>query len=203
MKDVLLKIFWLTAVLLFTPCVHATKNILVFGDSLSAGYGIPVAESWPNLLQLELEQNHPGFNIVNASISGETTSGGRQRINKALQDHHPAIVIIELGANDGLRGFRLDETRNNLSEIINTVKRSHAKVLLLGMRLPPNYGTAYTSKFQNIFPSLAKTHRIRLLPFLLDGVPAEQFQADNLHPISAAQPHIMNSVLKALRPLLN
>lgn len=175
----------------------------MFGDSLSASYGIPVEDSWPNLLQLELEKNHPGYSIVNASISGETTLGGRQRISRALQEHQPVIVIIELGANDGLRGFRLDEMRKNLSEIIMEAKHSHAKVLLLGMRLPPNYGSTYTAKFQKLFPDLAKKHRVRLLPFLLDGVPAEQFQSDNLHPVSAAQPHIMNSVLKVLRPLLN
>ncbi|HEY0665964.1 MAG TPA: arylesterase [Gallionella sp.] len=197
-----MKVVLLIAALFLPHPACAGKNILVFGDSLSAGYGIPVAESWPSLLQLELERSHPGYRVVNASISGETTLGGRQRIAKALQDHRPAIVIVELGANDGLRGYRSEETEANLGAIIRQVKRSRAQVLLVGMRLPPNYGASYTAGFQKLFRNLAKTHRVRLLPFLLEGVPAEQFQTDNLHPVAAAQPHIMLTVLKELSLLL-
>lgn len=188
--------------MLFSHSAYAAKNILILGDSLSAGYGIAVAESWPNLLQQDLRRSHPGFNIVNASVSGETTLGGLQRIAGALQKHSPTIVIIELGANDGLRGFRTEDTEANLGEIIRQAKRARAKVLLVGMKLPPNYGAPHASRFQQLYRNLAKNHRVRLLPFLLQGVPAEQFQADNLHPVAAAQPLIMRNVLKELTPLL-
>jgi len=202
MKNLSFRVVWLAAVMLLSHSAYAAKNILMLGDSLSAGYGIAVAESWPSLLQQELRRSHPGFNIVNTSISGETTLGGRQRIADALQKHSPAIVIVELGANDGLRGFRSKDTEANLGEIIRQAKRARAKVLLVGMQLPPNYGATYTSRFQQLYRNLAKTHHVRLLPFLLQGVPAEQFQADNLHPVAAAQPHIMRNVLKELSPLL-
>jgi len=202
MKTLPLKIILLVAALWLPHSAYAANSILVFGDSLSAGYGIAVAESWPSLLLQELKRSHPGFSIVNASISGETTLGGRQRIAKALQQHHPSIVIVELGANDGLRGYRIADTEANLDEIIKQSKQARAKVLLVGMRLPPNYGAAYTAQFHNIFPGLAKKHRVKLLPFMLDGVSPEQFQRDNLHPAAVAQPHIMRSVLKELKPML-
>ncbi|MBW8078646.1 MAG: arylesterase [Gallionella sp.] len=182
---------------------HAEKNILVFGDSLSAGYGIARDASWVSLLQQELRRDHSQFEVVNASISGETTAGGVRRIAPSLDEHHPAIVIIELGANDGLRGYSLSEMRNNLSRIIEQTQHAKAKVLLVGMRLPPNYGKAYVQEFQDTFVQLAKKHRVALLPFLLGGIPAEQFQADNLHPNAAAQAHLMGNVLTALRPLLS
>ena len=181
----------------------AAKNILVFGDSLSAGYGIAIEQSWPNLLQKELERTQAKFNIVNASISGETTLGGKQRIGKALQQHRPAIVIVELGANDGLRGYNLADTERNLNDIIAQSKRSKAKVLLIGMQLPPNYGEAYTTKLRELYPRLANKHHILLLPFLLDGVAANQFQPDNLHPTADAQQHIMLNVLQELKHLLH
>ena len=196
------KIILLVAALWLPHVALAAKNILVFGDSLSAGYGIAVEQSWVSLLQQDLQRNHSGFSVVNASISGETALGGRQRITRALQQHRPAIVIIELGANDGLRGFGTADIELNLGKIIEAANRSHARVLLLGIRLPPNYGEPYVSQFQNVFPKLAKKHRIRLLPFLLEGVAADQFQPDNLHPTAAAQPQIMRNVLKELKPLL-
>ena len=187
---------------MLSPAAHAEKTILVFGDSLSAGYGIERDASWVNLLQQELRQSHPRFGVVNASISGETTSGGIRRIAPALAEHHPAIVIIELGANDGLRGSSLSEMRNNLSHIIARSQHANAKVLLVGMRLPPNYGQAYVQEFQNTFVQLAKKYHVAFLPFLLDGIPAEQFQADNLHPNAAAQARIKGNVLQALHPLI-
>jgi acyl-CoA thioesterase-1 len=141
--------------------------------------------------------------VVNASISGETTAGGLRRIAKALQEHHPAIVIVELGANDGLRGTANAETENNLNKIIEQALQMNAKVLLLGMQLPPNYGQAYTKRFSAMYPMLAKKHHATLLPFMLEGIPPEQFQADNLHPNTAAQPRIMRNVLYALQPLLH
>ena len=188
---------------LWLPCpVYAAKNILVFGDSLSAGYGIAVAESWPSLLQQELTRTRSGFGIVNASISGETALGGRQRIGKALRQHRPAVVVVELGVNDGLRGFSTADIETSLNDIIGQATHAKAKVLLVGMKLPPNYGEPYITRFQNMYPRLAAKHRIRLLPFLLESVAAEQFQPDNLHPVAAAQPKIMRDVLKELKPLL-
>ncbi|HEX5338855.1 MAG TPA: arylesterase [Gallionella sp.] len=197
-----LKIILLVAALWLPLAAHAEKNILVFGDSLSAGYGIAVEQSWVSLLQQELQRSQNKFNIVNASISGETAQGGRQRIAKALQQHRPDIVIVELGANDGLRGFSTADIEANLGEIIEQANHGRAKVLLLGIKLPPNYGAAYIAQFQNVFPRLAEKHRIRLLPFLLEGVTPDQFQPDNLHPAAAAQPQIMRNVLKELKPLL-
>lgn len=188
---------------LLLPCsALAAKNILIFGDSLSAGYGIAIEQSWPNLLQKELTVSQSKFNIVNASISGETTFGGRQRIAKLLRQHRPTIVILELGANDGLRGSSTSEMAMNLSFIIEQAQRIRAKVLLIGMKLPPNYGEAYLAQYENVFQTLAKKYRIPLLPFLLEGVTPEQFQADNLHPIATAQPQIMRLVLHSLTPLL-
>lgn len=180
----------------------AAKNILVFGDSLSAGYGVAAEKSWVHLLHQELANSHPGFDIVNASISGETAFGGRQRINKALQQHRPAIVIVELGANDGLRGYKTADIEANLGDIVKQAKRSRAKVLLIGMKLPPNYGQPYITEFENMYPRLAAKYRVGLLPFLLEGVAPEQFQADNLHPTAPAQPRIMQNVMQKLEPLL-
>lgn len=181
----------------------AAKNILVFGDSLSAGYGIARDDSWVNLLQQELKKKHPQFEVVNASISGETTAGGLRRIGKALQEHHPEIVIVELGANDGLRGTNLAETEKNLDKIIGQTQKANARVLLLGIQLPPNYGPDYTRRFRTLYPRLAKKHDITLVPFMLEGVLPEQFQADNLHPNAEAQPGIMRHILRSLMPLLD
>ncbi len=181
---------------------HAEKTILVFGDSLSAGYGISRDESWPQLLQVELTRTQTNYNVVNASVSAETTAGGVRRIQSLLEKHKPDIVIVELGANDGLRGSSLSIMRDNLSDIIVRAKRADAKVLLVGMKLPPNYGSAYVETFQNTFKKLAKQHRVALVPFLLEGVTATQFQADNLHPVADAQPQIMNNVLKSLTSML-
>jgi acyl-CoA thioesterase-1 len=180
----------------------AARNILVFGDSLSAGYGIAVEESWASLLQQELVRTNSNYRVVNASISGETTLGGRERIARTLQQHRPAIVIVELGANDGLRGYSITDIEANLGSIIEDIRRTRAQVLLVGMKLPPNYGEPYTVQFQGIYQRLAKKYRVRLMPFLLDGVPPDQFQPDNLHPTKAAQPLLMRNVLKQLKPLL-
>lgn len=197
--NLILKVVLLLAALTLSSFAQAANNILVFGDSLSAGYGIAREASWAHLLQQEL----PAYSVVNASISGETTSGGLRRIDKALTEHRPAVVIVELGANDGLRGSPLSEMEKNLDIIIKRAKKAHAKVLLLGMQLPPNYGPAYTEQFRNIYPKLAKRHHIALLPFMLEGIPPEQFQPDNLHPNAAAQPRILRNVMRHLKPLLN
>ena len=197
-----MKIILLVAALCLHCSAYAAKNILVFGDSLSAGYGIAVAESWVSLLQQELARTHPEYRVINASISGETTQGGRQRIARVLQQHRPAVVIVALGANDGLRGFSVADIETNLGGIIGNIRKTRAKVLLVGMKLPPNYGESYITQFEKVYSRLAEKYRIRLLPFLLEGVAAEQFQADNLHPASDAQPLLMRNVLKEMRPLL-
>ncbi len=181
---------------------RAQNTLLVFGDSLSAGYGVPREAAWVSLLQQELQRSHPGYKVINASISGETTSGGVQRMAAALRQHQPNIVIIELGANDGLRGTPLTVTEKNLDVLIRQAQAAPCKVLLLGMQLPPNYGTDYTIRFKTLYAKLAQRHRVALVPFLLQGVAAEQFQADNLHPNAEAQPLIMQTVLQKLKPLL-
>jgi len=193
---------WPPGVTFAAPAPVTAKNILIFGDSLSAGYGIEVAESWPSLLQAELDRTRSGYKIVNTSISGETALGGRQRIAKLLVQYHPTIVIVELGANDGLRGFSTADIESNLDEILMQINQIHAKTALIGMKLPPNYGEPYITQFQSMYPRLAAKRRVPLLAFLLDGVPAEQFQADYLHPTAASQPQIMRNVLQVLKPLL-
>jgi acyl-CoA thioesterase-1 len=193
----------LVCISLFEFCTaSAAQNILVFGDSLSAGYGIAREASWVSLLQQELRQNHSQYEVVNASISGETSSGGLRRIGKALLEHQPKIVIIELGANDGLRGSPIDNTENNLKVIIELSRKANAKVLLLGIQIPPNYGLEYAKQFQALFPKLAKRYKIALVPFMLKGISPDQFQVDNLHPNAEAQSKIVINVLQALKPLM-
>jgi acyl-CoA thioesterase-1 len=193
--------------LLWGVAAQATQSapvILVFGDSLSASYGIPADRGWVSLLEQRIHQKKPGYRVVNASISGETTSGGRYRIEQVLAEHLPAVVILELGANDGLRGLPLDAAASNLNAIISICRNRKARVLLIGMRLPPNYGNAYTTKFQAIYPQLAQRHKIPFLPFLLEGFAdnPDLFQADGLHPTTAVQPLIMERVWKILQPML-
>jgi acyl-CoA thioesterase-1 len=188
---------------LFEFCTaSAAQNILVFGDSLSAGYGISREASWVSLLQQELRRNHAQYEVVNASISGETASGGLRRIGKALLEHRPKIVIIELGANDGLRGSSIDDTENNLKAIIEQSLKAKARVLLLGIQIPPNYGLEYSRQFQALYPTLAKHYKVALVPFMLKGISPDQFLADNLHPNAQAQSRILINVLQALEPLL-
>ncbi|OIP16594.1 MAG: arylesterase [Betaproteobacteria bacterium CG2_30_59_46] len=193
--------------LLWGVAAQATQSaqvILVFGDSLSASYGIPANEGWVSLLEQRIHQKKPGYRVINASISGETTSGGRYRIEQVLAEHRPAVVILELGANDGLRGLPLDAAASNLNAIISACRNRKARVLLIGMRLPPNYGSVYAAKFQAIYPQAAQRHKIPLLPFLLEGFAEnpELFQADGLHPTKAAQPLILERVWKLLQPIL-
>jgi len=191
----------LSIALILSPSVQAA-SILVFGDSLSAGYGIAREASWPHLLQQALQTHSPPYEVVNASISGETTAGGLRRLDRALEQHRPAIVILELGANDGLRGTPLEEIERNLDALIRKAKKAHASVLLVGIALPPNYGAAYTGRFRTLYPRLAKKHDIALLPFMLEGIPPEQFLPDNLHPNADAQPRILHNVMQHLEPLL-
>ena len=156
------------------------------------------------LLEQRLRAEKMDYKVVNASISGETTVGGRNRIDTLLKTHRPALVILELGANDGLRGATPESIRRNLEAISDACRRAQARVLLIGMRLPPNYGTDYTAKFQNVFGAVARSRKLPLVPFLLDGFPEnrELFQNDGIHPAAAAQPLMLETVWKELRPLL-
>ena len=177
---------------------------MVYGDSLSAGYGLPREQDWVSLLAQRLRDEKFDYRVANLSISGETTLGGRNRIVAALQTHQPAVVILALGANDGLRGQNLDAMRADLEAMVDACRRFNARVLLVGMRLPPNYGTAYTEKFHAVFGAVAKRRKLPLVPFLFEGF-AEQreyFQADGIHPAAAAQPMMLETVWKGLRPLL-
>lgn len=195
--------FRLILVLAFLlPGIAAAQTILVFGDSLSAAYGIPREAGWVSLLQQELQRSHPQYGVVNASIGGETTTGGLQRIGAALRQHSPDIVILELGANDGMRGAPIADIEANLAAIIRQARKARAKVLLLGMQLPPNYGADYAARFKSLYPKLAKQYHMALVPFFLEGVAPEQFQADNLHPTAQAQPILLRSVWEKLKPLL-
>jgi len=178
--------------------------VLVYGDSLSAAYGMPQQRGWVALLEERLKRERPDYNVVNASISGETTAGGLARIAKVLEREKPAIVILALGANDGLRGLPVAAMKQNLAGIIEQAKKAGARVLLVGMRMPPNYGEQYTRAFERAFAELAKSHRTALLPFLLEGFgeKPELFQADRIHPSETAQPAVLKNVWAALRPLL-
>lgn len=182
----------------------SAATILVFGDSLSAGYGLPREQGWVHLLEQRLRAEKLDYKVVNASISGETTLGGRSRIDTALKTHRPALVILELGANDGLRGATPESIRRNLEAISDACRRAKARVLLVGIRLPPNYGTAYTEKFHEVFGAVARSRKLPLVPFLLDGFANDRklFQDDGIHPNAAAQPLILDTVWKELKPLL-
>jgi acyl-CoA thioesterase-1 len=178
--------------------------ILVYGDSLSAGYGITVEQGWVNLLSLRLRHAGYGLQLVNASVSGETTTGGLARLPRALAAHDPRYVIIELGANDGLRGLPLDSTRANLDAMISLVANQNRRVLLLGMRMPPNYGERYTQGYTAIYADLARHRHVALVPFLLEGVADRPalMQADGLHPNEHGQPILLDNVWPVLKPLL-
>ncbi len=182
----------------------AGNTLLVFGDSLSAGYGIPPSQGWVSLLQQKLSTEGYGQRVVNASISGETTSGGKTRLPRALAQHHPDIVILELGANDGLRGLPLEATRANLDAMIQLIQKAGARPLLVGIQLPPNYGPSYTTRFRDLFAGLARERRAALVPFLMEGVAVDEryMQADGLHPNAAGQPLLLDTVWRTLKPLL-
>jgi acyl-CoA thioesterase-1 len=180
-------------------------TILVWGDSLSAGYGLRAREDWPTLLQTRLEREGFRHTVVNASVSGETSSGGRSRLAAALERHKPNLLIIELGANDGLRGLQPQLLADNLGAMVKAAKDAGTQVLLVGMQLPPNYGEAYMRRFQQAYADVAREHRVALVPFLLDGFAAQpdMFQPDGIHPTAAAQKIILETVWQHLVPLLN
>jgi acyl-CoA thioesterase-1 len=184
--------------------IAAPRTIVVLGDSLSAGYGIKVQEGWVNLLAQRIASEGYGYKVVNASVSGETTQGGLARLPRALQLHKPAVVIIELGGNDGLRGLPLATSRENLRRAIELASAARARVVLVGMMIPPNYGERYAREFREMFTTLASGKRVELVPFLLDQVALnpELMQTDGIHANAKGQSRMLENVWPKLRPLL-
>lgn len=183
------------------------RTLLVVGDSLSAEYGLPRGSGWVALLEQQLGRDKSLWRVVNASISGDTTAGGRARLSLLLKQHQPSVVIIELGGNDALRGFALSMTEDNLQAMIQACQALRAKVLLLGMQVPPNYGADYAAEFSKLFTRLAKKHKTAVVPFLLKGIAdvtnsAELFQADRIHPNAQAHPRMLANVWVELKKLL-
>ena len=184
-----------------------TSRLLVVGDSLSAEYGIARGTGWVALLDAQLQKDHPNWQVVNASISGDTTAGGLARLPPLLKQHQPQLVVIELGGNDALRGFSLKRTEDNLVKMIRACQAIKAKVLLVGMQVPPNYGAAYASDFTRLFARISKQQQTALVPFLLAGVaddkdPTALFQADRIHPTAEAHPRILANVWAVMKKML-
>jgi len=184
-----------------------TRTLLVLGDSLSAEYGIARGAGWVALLQTRIDDDRLAWRVVNASISGDTTSGGRSRLPALLTEYRPALVIVELGGNDALRGLPLDMTEANLREMVRAARASGARVLVAGVAVPPNYGRTYSDAFAGLFAKVAKAEGAALVPFLLAGVadgpdPYALFQPDRIHPKAEAHPRILENVWRVLRPLL-
>lgn len=186
------------------PVQGNTGNILIFGDSISAAYGIEQEQGWAHLLQAKLNTEGYSFKVINASISGDTTGGGLIRLPKALSRHRPDIVVIELGGNDGLRGYPISKIRDNIEKMINLTQASGARVLVIGMVLPPNYGRRYTEAFLDLFQTAAKATKVPLIPYLLEGTdtPPELIQRDGIHPTAEAQVLLLDDVWPSLHPLL-
>ena len=180
------------------------KSIVVLGDSISAAYGIDAEKGWVALLQRKLDQQNESYTIFNESISGDTTAGGLARIDATLNQHKPELLLLELGANDGLRGLSPKKMKSNLAEIINRSQKAGAKVLLLSMRIPPNYGKRYVDMFYNVYPQLAKEMNVFYVPFILEEVALskEMMQKDGLHPNAKAQAIIANKIWRYLFPIL-
>ena len=185
--------------------ISATKPIiLVLGDSISAGYGIDINQGWVALLQKHLDEKSYNYRVVNASVSGDTARTGLNRLPAALAQHSPEIVIVELGGNDGLRGLAFSEIENSLTQIINLCKKHHAAVLLVGVRLPPNYGAAYIQQFENLYSKISKKYHVALVPRILDKVAdyRQLLQEDGIHPTAQGQLQVMCNVWVGLKPLL-
>jgi acyl-CoA thioesterase-1 len=184
--------------------VASNRTILVLGDSLSAAYGLRPEQGWVALLTQRLQAQGYGYQIVNASVSGETSDGGVERLPRALQLHQPEIVILELGANDGLRGLPVSNTRENLARLVHLSQAAGARVLLVGIRIPPNYGPRYTQEFARVFPELANQYHLPLVPFLLEAVALDpaRMQADGLHPNAAGESPVLETLWPYLKPLL-
>lgn len=194
----------LTLWLLSTQAVAERPAIVVLGDSLSAGYGIETDDGWVHLLQQRLHQQGYPHRVVNASISGDTTRGGLTRVPQTLAQHAPHILLVQLGGNDGLRALPLDDMRSNLGAIIEQSRKNGTTVLLIGVRLPPNYGEVYIKKFHGVYSELAQRYKVPLVPYLLEGVGGydQLMQGDGLHPNSDAQARMLDNVWPHLLPLL-
>jgi len=190
--------------LLLASASAFSGTVLVWGDSLSAGYGLRPQQAWPALLEKKIADARLPHKVINASISGETTAGGRSRLPAALQTHRPSLVVIELGANDGLRGLPVAAMSTNLQAMIDASREAGAKALLIGMRMPPNYGPDYTTRFEKAFQDLARTNKLRLVPFMMEGFADQRayFQQDGIHPVADAQPLILDTIWRELKPLL-
>jgi acyl-CoA thioesterase-1 len=189
------------------PSAPSGPAILILGDSLSAEYGLARGRGWVALLEQRLQRERPGWRVINASISGETSSGGRSRLPALLDQHKPRVLVVELGGNDALRGLPLAMTRDNLADMVRRGQGAGARVLVLGMQMPPNYGRAYADSFATLYTEVAKAHQAALVPFFLGGVadapdPTALFQSDRIHPSEAAQPKMLDNVWPALRALL-
>lgn len=187
-----------------TAAAPQERTLLVFGDSLSAAYGLRAEQGWVAQLQKRLESQGYDYRVVNASVSGETTAGGRARLVRALDTHEPDLVILELGANDGLRGLPVKDARANLATMMREIQQRKARLLLVGIVMPPNYGARYAESFAAMYPDLASEFKAPLVPFLLDGVAldANLMQADGMHPNAAGQPRLLENVWPHLKPLL-
>lgn len=197
-----------TPSLLAAATAAEPRRLLIVGDSLSAEYGLQRGTGWAALLQQRLDARQPGWQVVNASISGDTSSGGQSRLPALLAQHRPALVVIELGGNDALRGLPLEMTRDNLRAMARAARQAGARVLLLGMQVPPNYGARHAEQFRQLYAEVAKAEQAALLPFFLAGVadganPTALFQADRIHPNEAAQPRMLDNVWPELRRLLS
>lgn len=201
-----MRMWWLSAGLALC-CLAQTAvagTVLVVGDSISAGFGLNTGQGWVNLLQKRLEQEGNTTQVVNASISGDTSAGGLARLPALLKAHKPELVVVELGGNDGLRGQAPDQLQQNLASMIDQARDSGAKVALLGMRLPPNYGVRYTTAFANVYTDLAKVKDVPLVPFFLEGVGGvpQLMQADGIHPAQGAQQRLLENAWPVIEPLL-
>nr|WP_317623090.1 arylesterase [Thiohalomonas denitrificans] len=204
-RRVVILLLWVCGTIAASPCESDERPaLLVLGDSLSAAYGLPMEKGWVHLLAQRLEQRGYSHRIVNASTSGETSRGGRERLPALLKRHEPQVVVIELGGNDGLRGLPLERLKSNLAMMIRQARESGARVLLVGIQMPPNYGPEYTRRFSAVYRELSEEMMVALVPFLLEGVAGDStlMQPDGMHATAAAQPKLLNSVWKHLEPLL-
>ena len=190
--------------LLAAQAAFAARTVMIFGDSLSAAYNLSAGEGWVDLLGQRIARAKLPWRIVNASITGETTSGGASRLAADMKSNRPAVVVIQLGTNDALRGLPIAGMRDNLERMIRIVRRARAEPVLVGLMIPPNYGIDYANEFRALYPALAAKHRVRLVPFLLEGIAdkPDLFQRDQLHPTAAAQARIADNVWPAIEPLL-
>lgn len=198
-------ILFLMATVLALPAMASQNTLLVLGDSLSAAYGIPAETAWVQLLRNRMNNNGlADWQVINASIGGETTDGGARRLPELLEENDPDVVIIELGGNDGLRGFPPDVIEANLASMIEQVQESGAQAVLIGMQIPPNYGPRYTEMFANIYPELSDRYDIALVPFFLEGIYNRKglMQDDGIHPTEKAQPNLLENVWPVIEPIL-